>query len=285
MSTSANDDLATARMWDAHAPDYAQLFAPLTGHVARTMLRMVEDRLPPAPRILDIACGPGDLAVAAASLCADRGGGAVLAIDISPAMVALAERALAPLGAHARCEVRDGQTLGLENAAFDAALSCFGIFLFPDRPSGWRAAAESLRPGGFLVTAVWRGAEHNELARAQVEPLMAALPARLTDPPPRPGWAGLATAEGLAEEVTSAAPVADVEIHVVDATLALPSPAAMWRGMVGNPITGSLIARCEPSERATVERAVLAAFERRAGGRDRPLVLGASCHVLIARRV
>lgn len=285
MAEPASADPATAQMWDAHASDYARLFGPLTGHFARTMLRMVEGRLPPAPRILDIACGPGDLAVAAANLCASRGAGSVLATDFSPGMVAVTERALAPLNTYARCEVRDGQALGLEDAAFDAAFSCFGIFLFPDRHSGWRAAAESLRPGGFLVTSVWRDPEHNELARAQVETLMAALPARLTDPPPRPGWVGITTTEGLAEEVTAAAPVTDVEVHVVDATLALPTPAAMWRGMVGNPVTGALIGRCTPDERAAVERAVLAAFERRTGGLDRPLVLGASCHVLIARRV
>ena len=46
-------------------------------------------------------------------------------------MVVLTERALAPLSAYADCEVRDGQALGLKDAAFDAALSCIGIFLFP----------------------------------------------------------------------------------------------------------------------------------------------------------
>ena len=285
MSTNAHDDPTTAQGWDTHAEDYARLFAPLTGHIARSMLCMVQRRLPPAPRILDIACGPGDLAVAAANLCADLGAGSVLATDISPSMVALTKRALASVDADARCEVRDGEALGLEDGAFDAAFSCFGIFLFPDRLAAWRAAAESLRPGGFLVTSVWRGTEYNELARAQMAPLVAALPPRLTDPPPRPSWAGITTAEGLIQEVTAEAAVSDAEIHVIDATLALPSPDAMWRGMVGNPVTGALIAKCDPIERDAVERAVLEAFEHRSGGADQPLLLNASCHVLIARRV
>ncbi len=284
MSTHARDDPTTAQGWDAHAADYARLFSPLTGHIARSMVCMVQGRLPLAPRMLDIACGPGDLAVAAANVCAAQGAGSVLATDISSGMVALTERALAPLSAYAQAEVRDGQALNLEKGSFDAAFSCFGIFLFPDRLAAWRAAAACLRPGGFLVTSVWREPEHNELARVQIEPLMAALPARLTDPPPRPGWAELMTAEGLVEEVTAAAPVADAEIHVVDATLALPTPDAMWRGMVGNPLSGALIARCASNERDAVERAVLEAFERRSGGPDRPLLINASCHVLIARR-
>ena len=127
------DASTTARGWDAHAADYARLFAPLTGHVARSMLSLVQGRLPSAPRILDIACGPGDLAVAAARLCADLGAGSAIATDILPQMVALTERALAPINAETRCKVRDGQALGLEDGAFDAAFSCFGMFLFPDR--------------------------------------------------------------------------------------------------------------------------------------------------------
>jgi 2-polyprenyl-3-methyl-5-hydroxy-6-metoxy-1,4-benzoquinol methylase len=62
-----------AGAWDARAADYARLFARLTGHVARAMVRLVEARLPSAPRILDVACGPGDLAVAAARLRIERG--------------------------------------------------------------------------------------------------------------------------------------------------------------------------------------------------------------------
>ena len=173
----------TADAWDAHAADYARLYAPLTGHVARAMVRLVEARLPPEPRPLDIACGPGDLALTAAELCAERGGGSVLATDLSPAMVALTER--------------------------------------------------------------------------------------LIDPRPRASFASITTAEGLIGEVTASAPVSDAEIHVVDATLVLPSPKAAWRGMVGNPVTGALIARCTPDERDAVERGVLANFERRAGGPDR----------------
>jgi SAM-dependent methyltransferase len=277
-------DVAAAA-WDAHSADYVRLFAPLTGHVARTMVALVQERLPNAPQILDIACGPGDLSVAAAHLCAARGAGSVLATDISPAMVGLTKRAVAPIDADVRCEVRDGQALGLPSATLDAAFSCFGIFLFPDRPAAWRAAADALRPGGFLVTSVWRGPEHNELAQAQIAPLMASLPTRLTRPPPRPAWADITTAEGLVKEVTASAPSDGAEIHVVNAPLVLPSARAMWRGMVGNPVTGALIGQCDPVERETVERAVLETFEARAGGPDRPLLFDSSCHVLITRRI
>lgn len=278
-------DENTAVSWDAHAADYARLFAPVTGHIARSMVSLVAGRLPDAPRMLDIACGPGDLAVAAAQLCAERGGGSVFATDISPAMVALTEGALAQVSAETRCEVRDGQALGLDSENFDAAFSCFGIFLFPDRAAAWRSAANALQPGGHFVTSVWRGPDYNDLARAQMVPLMAALPTRLTDPPPRPAWAAITSPEGLTDEITASAPLTDPEIHIVDATFALPTPSAMWRGMVGNPVTGALIAQCNTEERQAVEQAVLAAFRERSGGGDRPFLLKASSHVLIARRI
>lgn len=285
MSMRASTIETTAVDWDAHAADYARLFAPMTGHIARSMVTLVEGRLPNAPHILDIACGPGDLAVAAAEVCAIRGAGSVLATDISSAMVALTEAALASVSADTKCEVRDGQGLGLEGANFDAAFSCFGIFLFPDRHAAWQSAANALQSGGLFVTSVWRGPDHNDLARAQMGPLMAALPTRLTDPPPRPAWAAITSPEGLIDEVTSVAPLTDPEIHVIDTTFALPTPLAMWRGMVGNPVTGAFIAKCDAVERQVVEQSVLAAFEDRSGGRDRPFLLNASCHVLIARRI
>lgn len=275
----------SAKRWDAHAKDYVELFAPLTGHVARAMVTIVQDRLPASPKLLDIACGPGDLAVAAAQLCAKWGAGSVFATDISTEMVATTERALASINAETQCEVRDGQALDLPSGTYDAAFSCFGIFLFPDRATGWRSAAEALRPGGLFVTSVWRGPEFNELARFQMAPLMAALPARLTDPSPQAPWAGIGTADGLIEEVTDSAPFDDPEVHIVDATLAIPSPTDMWRGMVGNPITGALIAQCDTVEKDKVRHAVIEAFEQRSGGSDRPLLVQASCHVLVARRM
>ncbi len=134
------------------------------------------------------------------------------------------------------------------------------------------------------MTSVWRGPEHNELARAQMAPLMAALPRRLTDPPPKPPWAPITTAEGVIAEVTSSAPFGDPEVHVVEATLALPCPRALWQGMVGNPVTGSLLDQCNTAKLDRVKRAVLANLEARSGGVDRPLVLGASCNVLVEQR-
>ena len=114
---------------------------------------------------------------------------------------------------------------------------------------------------------------------------MAALPRRLKDTPPRPSWAAVMSAEGLIKEVTAAAPFEIAEIDILDATLTLPTPVDMWRGMVGKPVTRTLVSQCDDDELQEVEHTVLQAFEDCSGAADRTFVLNASCYVLIARCV
>ncbi|MCU0647054.1 MAG: methyltransferase domain-containing protein [Gemmatimonadaceae bacterium] len=277
--------------WDAHAADYARVFAPVTGFIAQNMFRMTAARLPAQSRILDVACGAGELTIAAALHArsmdnAPSAHGTIWATDFSAEMIALTEQAVAAHGVaeFVRCEVHDGQQLALADETFDAVFSSFGIFLFPDRQAGWREAARVLRPGGMFVTSVWRDPEHNALARQQMAPLLASLPPRLLDLPPRPDWIGLLSAEGLMADVCGAAPFVDPEISVISATLVVPHPFAMWDAMQGNPVTNRLLVGCTADELADVARAVVAHFEALAGGAHRPLLLDASAHVLVARR-
>lgn len=107
MPEAASDASRAARAWDAHAPDYARLFAPPRGHVAPGGGAPAAR----APRILDIACGPA-IWPSRPRLCADRGAGAVLATDISPAMVARAEGQLGPY--RPLCAMRGSRRAGPE---------------------------------------------------------------------------------------------------------------------------------------------------------------------------
>lgn len=283
-----NNELSAA--WDRHAATYARIGAPFTGYIAQSLFHTVAGRLPPAARILEVACGNGELSRAAALHCLDereRTGrpGSVVATDFSRAMVALAARNLQVLdaGGIVRCEVHDGQALGFPDESFDAVFSSFGIFLFPDRVAGWREAARVLRPNGLFATAVWRGPEENDLARLQSAAVLAALPRHIRESLPHPGWLEIASPEGLASEVATAGFV-DPEISVFSAVLTAPSPGAMWMMMRENPVTRLLLARCSPEEIEVVERSVLERFAERAGGADRPVRFDASCHFLIARR-
>jgi ubiquinone/menaquinone biosynthesis C-methylase UbiE len=279
-----------SKAWDRHARTYERLGAPFTGYIAQSLFHTVAGRLPPVPRILDVACGNGELSRAAVLHClAERAAtgqvGSVVATDFAPEMVALASRNLGILDASdiVRCEVHDGQSLALEAASFDACFSAFGIFLFPDRCAGWREAARVLRRGGLLATAVWRGPDDNALARLQMGPVIAALPNRIRDALPRAAWLDIASREGLERELASCG-FSDVEVSVFDAVLTAPTPRAMWEAMRENPVTQALFASCSGTELSTVEAAVLASFNSLSGGPDRPVRFEASCHFAVALR-
>lgn len=280
----------SSKAWDRHADTYARMGAPFTGYIAQALFHTVAGRLPPRARVLDVACGNGELSRAAAMHClgelrATGDCGRVVATDFSAEVVAHAARNLAAVGAQdiVRCEVRDGQALGLDDASFDAVFSSFGIFLFPDRQAGWREAARVLRPGGLFATAVWRGPQDNPLARLQMEPVIAALPERVRESLPRASWLDITTAEGLTNEVCDAGFV-EPEVSTFEAVLVAPTPRSMWDMLRENPVASALIQSCTDPEIAEIERSVLSTYEAMAGGAARPLKLDASCHFLIARR-
>ena len=103
-----------------------------------------------AERVLDVACGTGNLAIPAA-----RAGGAVTGIDIAPNLVAQAAATAAAEGLSARFEVGDAESLPYADASFDTVVSMFGA-MFAARPE--RAASELLRvvrPGGRIALANW----------------------------------------------------------------------------------------------------------------------------------
>jgi SAM-dependent methyltransferase len=106
--------------------------------------------LGPAERVLDVACGTGNL-----SLPAARAGALVAGIDIAPNLIAQAQAASAAEGLRIVFEVGDAERLPYENGAFDTVVSMFGV-MFTARPE--RAAAELLRvtrPGGRVALASW----------------------------------------------------------------------------------------------------------------------------------
>ncbi len=275
--------------WGDHASMYDRIFAPLTGYIARSMLAMTDAQMPSNARVLDIACGSGALLLPAIERVQRRRahGGSDVAVgcDISAGMVDIARRkaeALFEPDAF-RCGVQDGQALSEEDGSFDAAFSCFGIFLFPDRHTGWREAARVLKPGGLFTTSTWVAPEENEMFRAQFGPLASALPERLTQDMTPPGWMIVADPEALAAEVTDAG-FGDVQTSRLRAHFVMPSAETAWVTMLDNPAAGALMRECTASELAVVKDAVVSSLQARATGPGGAIVLEAVCNVLVARK-
>jgi SAM-dependent methyltransferase len=111
-------------------------------------------RIATGQKVLDVACGTGVLARAAAGRVGPAG--KVVGLDLNEGMLAVA-KAKAP-----QVEWRQGraEALPFDAGSFDAVVSQFGLMFFDDRR---RAIAEMwrvLRPGGRLVVAVWDSLEN-----------------------------------------------------------------------------------------------------------------------------
>lgn len=130
---------------DRIAESYSDFFAPITSHLIGPLLDVAGVR--EGTRILDVACGPGLLAGAAAGRRA-----ASMAVDLSPVMLALARKQ------HAAVDFREGDAEALPFAgdSFDAILCNFGLGHFPRPERAMEEFARVLVPGGVVAVSWWQ---------------------------------------------------------------------------------------------------------------------------------
>jgi ubiquinone/menaquinone biosynthesis C-methylase UbiE len=144
-ATPVAGPLSTKAPWDIVADTYTADSQVWAEHFAGEALQLAS--LPPSPSIVDVATGPGSLALLAA-----KDGAIVSAIDFSTTMIENLKRRANELGlAIADVRVGDGQDLPFDDNAFDGAFSMVGLIFFPDRAAGFRELHRVLRPGRRAV--------------------------------------------------------------------------------------------------------------------------------------
>ena len=179
-------------------------------------------RIVPGESVLDVGCGTGNAALAAA-----RYGGVVTGVDPATRLVDVARARARDLGLDATFRPGDAQALDFADGAFDAVISVFAVIFAPD---GETAVSELLRvthPGGRVVISCWLGTAALSEAIATVGRHVAATGMA---PPPHPraiDWRDRAA-------VTSAFERHGATVHVTDHEHPFtgPSPEVYWDDLV-----------------------------------------------------
>jgi SAM-dependent methyltransferase len=173
---------------------------------------------------LDIATGIGEPAVTAARKV--KPNGKVVAIDISPEMLAIAKTRATSLGLDGIMEFResDGEKLDLPDstARFDAILSRWGLMFFPNLPAALVRIREMLITNGGLSAAVWSAPSKVPL----LDLAFASVRNQINAPAPAPGAPGpfaLADAEALKQSFSQAG-FKDIKVDTFQITFEFDSP-------------------------------------------------------------
>lgn len=207
-------DIAAAG-WNAHsAVIRTWLKAPTDA-----MCRMAGVRL--GARVLDVAAGSGDQTLAIAQQVGARG--FVLATDLSPAIIALAQDNAAHAGfAQVQTRAADGEDLGVPEASFDAAVCRLGLMFFPDPLRGLREMHRALRPGGGIGTMVFSRPEKNPCLAILMSTALKHAGLAPRDPFAAGGLLSLGQ-PGRTDALFKSAGFCDVATTAVDAPFRLPS--------------------------------------------------------------
>jgi len=104
-------------------------------------------------RVLDLACGTGVVARAAAERVGPDG--RVVGIDLNPGMIAVARSLPAPVGARIQWIECSALDLHLPDASFDVVLCQQGLQFFPDKPLAMREMRRMLARGGRIALSIW----------------------------------------------------------------------------------------------------------------------------------
>lgn len=207
--------ITTAMAWDNVATGYADELPALFGHYAEDALALAG--VGPTDDILDVATGPGTLALRAAGRVAS-----VTALDFSEEMLRVLRSRAAAAGVNVRTVHGDARSLPFPEASFDAAFSMFGLFFVPQRDRGLRDLVRVLKPGAPAVVSSWQPFDRAPLLDA----LLVAMRAEMPDMPP-PEEVPMSQPDAVRAEL-EAAGLRDVVVHPVSHASTYANTAAFW---------------------------------------------------------
>lgn len=104
----------------------------------------------PGARLLDVACGTGNLSIPAA-----RAGAVVTGVDIAPNLLTMARERAQDEGVEVRFDEGDAEALPYADGSFDEVVSMFGAMFAPQPEKVAAEMARVCRRGGRVAMANW----------------------------------------------------------------------------------------------------------------------------------
>jgi ubiquinone/menaquinone biosynthesis methyltransferase len=148
-ATPATKRAFVRRLFATIAPRYDLITGLLSYGQDRRWKRRLASRanVPAGARVLDLACGTGDIAF----LLAARGA-RVVALDITPRMLDLARRRPEAARSDVAFVAGDMADLPFPDTSFDLVTTGYGLRNVPDLPKALAEIRRVLAPGGLLLS-------------------------------------------------------------------------------------------------------------------------------------
>jgi SAM-dependent methyltransferase len=226
----------------------------------------------PGVRLLDVACGPGYVAGAAAEL-----GACPVGLDVAEEMV---ERASARYPAIEFVN-GDAHALPFAEAAFDAVTMNFGIHHVADPDAVFREGRRVLRAGGRYAFTSWAGGGDHApiaIAEAAVEPV-----AEPADLPTGPDFLRFSDRDNCLAVLPAAGfERGSITFETVRASWRIPSAAHLFEAQLHGGVRMAAVLRAQRADVLERIRVAMIAETRRYETTDGSCVLPIAAHVIHA---
>jgi ubiquinone/menaquinone biosynthesis C-methylase UbiE len=235
--------------WNQNASAYDARAGQMTATAVRSMLDAVGAQ--EGSRLLDVCCGPGYGAGAAAA----RGSDAI-GIDIAGEMIEEAQRRFPA----ADFRVGDAEALDFPDASFDAVICAFGLLHLPESEKAIAEAFRVLKPEGRYAVTVWCQPEQARLLGLALQAISAHADMGVPLPPAPPmfKYSDPSTAESALE----AAGFGDVAVGEVPITFHGRSPEDVFDWLERSTVrTMALFRLQEPAVQQRIKEAILKGAE------------------------
>jgi len=243
--------------WEVAAAHYADAFGIITIQTDDTLLDAVGAA--PGTRLLDVACGPGFVAAAAA-----RRGAAPIGIDFSAAMIADARRRHPEI----RFDEGDATALRFDAGSFDAVVMNFGMLHLAQPDKAIAEAHRVLRPGGRYGFTVWANPDL-AVGFGMVLRAIEAFGSTSVPLPEGPSFFRFSDADEVRRALDRTG-FAAVEVRPLSLTWPLSSPDALFEAMTRGGVRTAAVLRAQTppvleSIRAAVRQEVIDKYATESG--------------------